>query len=90
MNKTELVEAVAKSAELSKADANKAVDAVVESVTKALSKGDKVTLIGFGTFETRKRAARTGRNPRTGAEIKIAASNIPAFKAGKKLKDAVK
>lgn len=90
MNKTELVEAVAKSADISKADANKAVDAVVESVTKALSKGDKVTLIGFGTFETRKRAARTGRNPRTGAEIKIAASNIPAFKAGKKLKDAVK
>lgn len=90
MNKTELVEAVAKSAELSKADANKAVDAVVDAVTEALAKGDKVTLIGFGTFETRERAARTGRNPRTGAEIKIAATRIPAFKAGKKLKDAVK
>ncbi|PID65547.1 MAG: DNA-binding protein HU [Gammaproteobacteria bacterium] len=90
MNKTELVEAVAKSAKLSKADANKAVDAVVASVTKALSKGDKVTLIGFGTFETRKRAARTGRNPRTGKALKIPASKIPAFKAGKKLKEAVK
>lgn len=90
MNKTELVEAVAKSADLSKVDANKAVDAVVDSITQALSKGDKVTLIGFGTFETRHRAARTGRNPRTGAEIKIAATKIPAFKAGKKLKDAVK
>lgn len=89
MNKTELVEAVAKSADLSKAAAGKAVDAVVESVTGALQKGDKVTLIGFGTFEVRKRAARTGRNPRTGEEIKIKASNIPAFKAGKKLKDAV-
>ncbi|MBS9781402.1 MAG: HU family DNA-binding protein [Gammaproteobacteria bacterium] len=90
MNKTELVEAVAKSAGLSKADAGKAVDAFVDSVTNALVKGDKVTLIGFGTFETRKRAARTGRNPRTGEEIKIAASKTPAFKAGKKLKDAVK
>lgn len=90
MNKTELVEAVAKSADISKAAANKAVDAVVESVTGALKKGDKVTLIGFGTFEVRKRAARTGRNPRTGEEIKIKASKIPAFKAGKKLKDAVK
>lgn len=89
MNKTELVEAVAKSADISKAAANKAVDAVVESVTSALQEGDKVTLIGFGTFEVRQRAARTGRNPRTGEEIKIKASNIPAFKAGKKLKDAV-
>lgn len=89
MNKTELVEAVAKSADISKADANKAVDAVVESVTKALKKGDKVTLIGFGTFEVRERAARTGRNPRTGEEIKIKATKIPAFKAGKKLKDSV-
>ncbi len=90
MNKTELVEAVAKSAGLSKADAGKAVDAFVDSVTNALVKGDKVTLIGFGTFETRKRAARTGRNPQTGKELKIAASTVPAFKAGKKLKDAVK
>lgn len=90
MNKTELVDAVASSADISKAAAGRAVDAVVDSVTDALKKGDKVTLIGFGTFEVRQRAARTGRNPRTGAEIKIAASNIPAFKAGKKLKDAVK
>lgn len=90
MNKTELVDAVAASADLSKAAAAKAVDAVVDSVTSALQKGDKVTLIGFGTFEVRERAARTGRNPRTGEEIKISAAKIPAFKAGKKLKDAVK
>ncbi len=90
MNKTELVEAVAKSSGLSKVDANKAVDAVFDSVTNALVAGDKVTLIGFGTFETRERAARTGRNPRTGEELQIAASKTPAFKAGKKLKDAVK
>ncbi|MPV85200.1 HU family DNA-binding protein [Ostreibacterium oceani] len=90
MNKTELVDSVAKSADISKAAANRAVDAVVESVTKALKKGDKVTLIGFGTFEVRKRAARTGRNPRTGEELKIKASKVPAFKAGKQLKDAVK
>lgn len=90
MNKTELVDAVAASADISKAVAGKAVDAVVDSVTAALKKGDKVTLIGFGTFEVRERAARTGRNPRTGEEIKISAAKIPAFKAGKKLKDAVK
>lgn len=90
MNKTELVDAVATSAELSKAAAAKAVDAVVDSITAALKKGDKVTLIGFGTFEVRERAARTGRNPRTGEEIKIAAAKIPAFKAGKKLKEAVR
>lgn len=90
MNKTELVEAVAQSANLSKADASKAVDAVVETVTNTLKKGDKVTLIGFGTFEVRERAARTGRNPQTGKEIKIAASKVPAFKAGKALKEAVK
>lgn len=90
MNKTELVDAVASSADISKTAANKAVDAVVDSITAALKKGDKVTLIGFGTFEVRKRAARTGRNPRTGEEIKIKATKIPAFKAGKSLKDAVK
>ncbi len=90
MNKTELVEAVASAADISKATANSAVDAVVSSVTEALQKGDKVTLIGFGTFEVRERAARTGRNPRTGEEIKISATKIPAFKAGKALKDAVK
>lgn len=90
MNKTELVDAVAKSADLSKAAAGRAVDGVVEAISKALKKGDKVTLIGFGTFEVRKRAARTGRNPRTGAELKIKATKVPAFKAGKKLKDTVK
>lgn len=90
MNKTELVDAVAKSADLSKAAAGRAVDGMVEAISKALKKGDKVTLIGFGTFEVRKRAARTGRNPRTGAELKIKATKVPAFKAGKKLKDTVK
>ncbi len=90
MNKTELVDAVSDAAEISKASANKAIDALLDSVTKTLAKGDKVTLIGFGTFEVRKRSARTARNPRTGEPIKIAATTVPAFKAGKKLKDAVK
>lgn len=90
MNKTELVDAVADSAELSKAAAAKAVDAVLDSVSETLAKGDKVTLIGFGTFEVRERSARTARNPRTGEPIEIAATKVPAFKAGKKLKDAVK
>ena len=89
MNKSELIDAVAESAEMTKADAGRAVDAVVSVVTKALKKGDSVTLVGFGTFEVRKRGARTGRNPRTGEEIKIKASRNPAFKAGKALKDAV-
>ena len=89
MNKTELIAEVAESADLSKAQAGKAVDAALEAITDALKSGDAVTLIGFGTFEVRSRAARTGRNPRTGKEIKIAASKTPAFKAGKSLKDAV-
>lgn len=89
MNKTELVSAVAESAELSKKDATKAVDAVFEAVQNALSSGDKVQLIGFGNFEVRERAARKGRNPQTGEEIEIAASKVPAFKPGKALKDAV-
>jgi len=89
MNKAEFVEAVADAAELSKADAGRAVDAMIATITKALKKGDSVTLVGFGTFDARKRGARTGRNPRTGEEIKIAASMNPAFKAGKALKDAV-
>lgn len=89
MNKTELVDAIAAAADITKAQASKAVDAFIDSVTKTLVKGDKVTLIGFGTFETRERSARTGRNPQTGKELKIAASTSPAFKAGKKLKDAV-
>ena len=89
MNKNEFIEAVAGASDLSKADAGRAVDAVIASVTKALKGGDSVTLVGFGTFEVRKRGARTGRNPRTGEAINIAASNNPAFKAGKALKDAV-
>ena len=89
MNKTELIDAVADEAEVSKAEAGRAVDAVISSITKALKKGDSVTLVGFGTFQGRKRAARTGRNPKTGDTIKIKASKNPAFKAGKALKDAV-
>lgn len=89
MNKTELVEAIAKQANISKTAADGAVKAFVDVVTKELKKGEKVTLIGFGTFEVSKRAARKGRNPQTGAEIKIKASKAPRFKAGKALKDAV-
>ena len=89
MNKSELIDAIADSAELTKAEAGRAVDAVVAVISKALKNGDSVTLVGFGTFEVRKRGARTGRNPRTGEEIKIKAANNPAFKAGKALKDAV-
>jgi DNA-binding protein HU-beta len=89
MNKAEFIEAVADNAELTKADAGRAVDAMVAAITKALKKGDTVTLVGFGTFSVRKRGARTGRNPRTGDTIKIKASKNPAFKAGKALKDAV-
>lgn len=90
MNKSELVDAVAQSADLSKAAAGRAVDAVISSISGALAKGDQVTVVGFGTFLVRKREARTGRNPRTGATINIAASKVPSFKAGKALKDAVK
>ena len=89
MNKGDLIEAVAESAGLSKADAGRAVDAMVDSVTDALKKGAQVSLVGFGTFSVKKRAARTGRNPRTGETIQIKASNVPGFKAGKALKDAV-
>ena len=89
MNKSELIDAIADSANLSKADAGRALDGLVAAVTKALKKGDSVSLVGFGTFSVRKRAARTGRNPRTGETIKIKASKNPAFKAGKALKDAV-
>ena len=89
MNKTDLIEAVAESADLSKADASRAVDAVIGSVTKALKQGDSVTVVGFGTFQVRERAARTGRNPKTVDTLNIAASKNPAFKAGKALKDAV-
>ena len=83
MNKSDLVDAIAESAGLSKADAGRALDAVVDTVTSALKGGDSVSLVGFGTFSVRDRAARTGRNPRTGETIKIAASKNPAFKAGR-------
>ena len=89
MNKSDLVDAIADSAGLSKADAGRAVDSFVNTVTGALKGGDAVSLVGFGTFSVRDRAARTGRNPRTGETIKIKASKNPAFKAGKALKDAV-
>ncbi len=89
LNKADLINVVAETAGLSKKDAGKAVDAVLEGVTGALKKGDKVQLVGFGTFEVREKSARTGRNPQTGATIEIPASTVPAFKAGKALKDAV-
>ncbi len=89
MNKGELVGAVAGATDMTKADAGRAIDAVIDVIKKALKKGDTVSLIGFGTFVVRKRAARTGRNPRTGQTIKIKASKNPSFKAGKALKDAV-
>lgn len=89
MNKAELIEAVADSADVSKAAAGRAVDCTIAAITKALKKGDSVTLVGFGTFSVRKRAARNGRNPRTGEVIKIKASKVPGFKAGKALKDAI-
>ncbi len=89
MNKTELVDAVAESADLSKASAARAVEATLAAISGTLAQGDQVALIGFGTFLVRDRAARTGRNPRTGESIEIAAAKIPAFKPGKALKDAV-
>lgn len=89
MNKSELIEAVATKTEASKAAAGKAIDAVLDAVMEAVTKGDSVSLIGFGTFEARKRAARNGKNPATGAAIKIAATTVPAFRAGKSFKDKV-
>lgn len=89
MNKTELVAAVAAKAEISKKDAEAAVAATVDAITEALVEGDKVALVGFGTFAVKERAARTGKNPATGDAIEIPASKAPAFKAGKALKDAV-
>jgi len=89
VNKTELIEAIAASADIPKAAAGRALDAVVESITGALKNGDSVVLVGFGTFSVKERAARTGRNPQTGQEIAIAAAKVPGFKAGKALKDAV-
>lgn len=89
MNKSQLIEAIASGADISKAKAGEAIDAFVGAVTEALKSGDTVTLIGFGSFATASRAARVGRNPKTGKEIKIAATTTPKFKAGKALKDAV-
>lgn len=89
MNKAELVDAVADSADISKAAASRAVDGMVAAISGALKNGDQVSLVGFGTFAVKERAARTGRNPRTGETINIAASKNPVFKAGKALKDAV-
>lgn len=89
MNKSELIEAIAASADIPKAAAGRALDAMVDNVTGALQKGDQVVLVGFGTFSVKERAARTGRNPQTGDEIQIAAAKVPSFKAGKALKDAV-
>jgi DNA-binding protein HU-beta len=89
MNKTELTDAVAEAADLTKADAARVLDAVLSTITATLAKGEQVGVVGFGTFLVRQRAARTGRNPQTGAEIQIAAATVPAFKPGKALKDAV-
>ena len=89
MNKNDLIDAIATDADLSKASAGRALDAALAAVTSSLSKGDSVSLVGFGTFSVKARAARQGRNPRTGDAIQIAASNTPGFKAGKALRDAV-
>lgn len=89
MNKSELIEAIAASADIPKAAASRALDAMVESVTESLKQGDTVSPVGFGTFSVKERAARTGRNPQTGEPIQISAAKVPAFKAGKALKDAV-
>lgn len=90
MNKTELVKSISSQAELSQKDAAKVVDSFLETISNTLAKEEKIQLIGFGTFEVRERAARTGRNPQTGEEIQISASKVPAFKPGKELKESVK
>lgn len=89
MNKTELIDAIATAADLPKASAGRALDAVIDNITEALKKGEQVSLVGFGTFSVKHRSARTGRNPQSGATIQIKASSVPGFKAGKALKDAV-
>ncbi len=90
MNKSELIAKIADKAELTKKDAEKALNAFVDSVTEGLKAGEKIVLVGFGSFETKKRAARKGKNPQTGAIIDIPAATVPSFKVGKALKDAVK
>ncbi len=89
MNKQELIENIAASADITKAAAGRALESVIDSITGSLKQGDSVVLVGFGTFSVRSRVARKGRNPQTGQEIQIAAAKVPAFKAGKALKDAV-
>ena len=89
MNKSELIDAIAATAELTKADAGRALDGFIKAIEDALKRNEKVTLVGFGTFEVKERAERKGRNPQTGEEITIQAANIPSFKVGKSLKDAV-
>lgn len=89
MNKSELVDAIAQKGELTKVDATKALDATLDAIRDALAAGETVTLVGFGSFSVKDRAARTGHNPKTGEKIQIAASKVPSFKAGKGLKDAV-
>ncbi|WP_136246773.1 HU family DNA-binding protein [Halomonas borealis] len=89
MNKSELIEAIAASADIPKAAASRALDAMVDTVADSLKKGDSVSLVGFGTFTVKERAARTGRNPQTGDPIEISAAKVPSFKAGKALKDSV-
>ena len=90
MNKTELINQIAEKADLTKKDAEKALNAFIETVTEALKAGDDVQLIGFGNFQVKQRAARDGRHPKTGETLKIAAANVPSFKAGQRLKEAVK
>ncbi|MBW7982070.1 nucleoid-associated protein HU-beta [Enterobacillus tribolii] len=89
MNKSQLIDKIAADADISKAAAGRALDAIIASVTESLKGGDSVALVGFGTFDVRERSARTGRNPQTGKEIKIPAAKVPGFRAGKALKDAV-
>lgn len=89
MNKTEFVSEIAAQADVSKAVATRALDAMLDTITKALKKGDSVSFVGFGTFDRRRREARTGRNPRTGESIKIPAANVPSFRPGKSLKDSI-
>ena len=89
MNKSELIDAIASGADVSKASAGRALDSAIGAIVGALKSGDSVSLVGFGTFSVKHRAARSGRNPQTGAEIQIAAANVPSFKAGKALKDSV-
>lgn len=89
MTKAELVEFIAENADLTKADSTRALEAVIEGITKGLKKKGKVTLVGFGTFNAKRREARTGRNPQTGEKVKIGARTVPTFKAGNKLKEAL-